>query len=80
MRRKSQNLDTQVALCAFEIAEIAAQLTNDLSHDSLLAAIRKLFQPTAKSFLFDLDIWNVGFERDLTELRSFEVLPFLPDR
>ena len=73
-RRQSQILDTQVALRAFEIAEIVAQLTNDLSHDTLLAALRKLFQPTAESFLFDLNIWIVGFERDLTELRSIEVL------
>ena len=70
---KSQILDTQVALLAFEISEIAAQLTKDLSQDTLLAALCKLFLLTAESFRFALDIWIVGFERDLTELRSVEV-------
>ena len=58
--------NTKVALHAFEIAAIAAQLTSDLSQEPLLAALRGLFLPTGESFLFALDISIDGFERDWT--------------
>ena len=65
---KSQILNTQVALHAFDIAEIAAQLTNDVSQEPLLAALRdrqlRVFSST----------WIFGLDRDLTELQSVEVL------
>ena len=73
-RRKVPNSGYSSRTAHFSKWKIAAQLTNDLSQETLLAARRKLFQRTAESFLFDLDIWIVGFERDLTELRSVEVL------
>ena len=73
-RRKVSNSGYSSCTVRFRNCEIAAQLTNDLSQETLLAARRNVFQPTAESFLFDLDIWIVGFQRDLTELRSIEVL------
>ena len=69
---KSQNLNTKVALRAFEIAAIAAQLTSDLSREPLLAALRGLFLPTGESFLFALDISIDGFELRL----SYDLLKF----
>ena len=74
MTKSLKILNTKVALRAFEIAAIAAQLTSDLSQEPFLAALRGLFLPTGESFLFALDILIDGFERDWTELRSFEVL------
>ena len=74
MTKSLKILNTKVALRAFEIAAIAAQLTSDLSREPLLAALRGLFLPTGESFLFALDISITGLERDWTELRSFEVL------
>ena len=73
-RRKVPNSGYSSRTAHFSKWKIAAQLTNDLSQETLLAARRKLFQRTAESFLFDVDIWIVGFERDLTELQSVEVL------
>ena len=61
-RKVSNNSRYSSHAVCFWNCEIAAQLTNDLSQEILLAAHRKLFQPTAESFLFDLDIWIVGFE------------------
>ena len=67
MTKSLKILNTRVALRAFEIAAIAAQLTSDLSQEPLLAALRGLFFPTGESFLFALDISITGFERDWTE-------------
>ena len=74
MTKSLKILNTKVSLRAFEIAAITAQITSDLSQEPLLAALRGLFLPTGESFLFALDISITGFERDGTELRSFEVL------
>ena len=74
MTKSLKILNTKVALRAFEIAAIAAQLTSDLSQEPLLAALCGLFLPTGESFLFALDISITGFEQNWTELRSFEVL------
>ena len=64
MTKSLKNLNTKVALRAFEIAAIAVQLTSDLSREPLLAALRGLFLLTGESFLFALDISIDGFEQD----------------
>ena len=64
MTQSLKILNTKVALRAFEIAAIAAQLTSDLSQEPLLIALHGLFLPTGESFLFALDISITEFEQD----------------
>ena len=68
MTKSLKIINTKVALRAFEIAAIAAQLTSHLSQEPFLAALRGLFLPTGEGFLFALDISITGFERDGAKL------------
>ena len=55
--------------CAFEFVDIVAQLTNDVGQEPL-----HYFGRQRRVFLFDLDIWIVGLQGDLTDLLSVEGL------